>query len=181
MGNILQQALPKRRLPDWRAVQLAARVPIKILRQARDVHTNTSDEIYFSMLDSIGIDAVCDLISQGCFTYDVAMTLDIPPTKFREWIDSDHVYGEKLEVAEELSADAFLSIATEEVMNVTEIDVDGARVAKVKADHMRWLASRKDRTKYGDQVSHKHSGGQTVEYRISMSAPIDKNIIDVNI
>lgn len=179
MSNILNQALPKRRLPDWRAVQLASRVPINILRQARDIHTNTTDEMYFQMLDSIGIDAVCDLISQGCFIYDLAMTLDIPPTKFREWVDKDHSRVDKMEAAEELSAEAFLSMSNQEVMSVKSNDTDGARVAKIKADHLKWIASRKDRIKYGDQVNHKHSGGQTVEYRITMAPAPTQNIIDV--
>ena len=181
MKTILQNSTVNRTLPDWRAIQLAARVPIKVLRQARDVHSNTSDELYFTMLDSIGVEAICDMVSQGCFLFDVGQTLDIPLTKIYEWFESDNTYIEKIEKAEEISAEAFLSASNEIVMGVKEGDTDNARVAKVKADHLRWLAAAKDRNKYGKQVSHNHSGGQTIEYRISLAAPVDEHeIIDVN-
>jgi len=180
MNKILSNSQVQRHLPDWRAIKLTARVPIAILRQARDISVNTPDSLYFQMLESVGIDAVCDMVSQGCFAYDVAMALDIPVPKFREWIENSSDYIEKMEIAEEISAEAYLSASNEIVMGVNEHDTDAARVAKMKADHLKWLASTKDGSKYGKNVNHKHTGASSVVYNINLAAPVDPNrIVDV--
>lgn len=180
MTKILNNATVERKVPDWLAVKLASRVPIRLLRQVRDYHVNTPDQSLYDMLDHIGIEPMADVVSQGCFLYDIAAALDIPFPKFRTWLEMDNSRIDHIEKAEILSAEAYLSKGTAMVMSVDTHDTDGAKVAKVKADHLKWLAKVKDRDKYSDQVKHSHSGGQTIEYRINMSpAPPARNIIDV--
>lgn len=182
MNNILSNAKIQRTIPSWQAIRLASRVPVEVLRQARAYHANTPNEVLFQMLDAVGIEAIADIVSQGCFVYDVATALDIPVTKFREWLDADSSRIDKIEKAEELSAEAYLSQGTQIIMGVGATDTDAARVAKMKSDHLVWLAKSKDRETYGDKVNQHHTGGQPIEYRISLSPAVQQgNIIDVDV
>jgi hypothetical protein len=180
----LENFTPNRKLPAWQAIELTSRVPLKILRQVRDYHVNVTDDMINEMLDHIGVDAMADMVSQGCLIYDLATALDIPITKLKKWIDSDHSRSGAIEYAERLSAEAYISTSTRMVMDVSYHDVDAAKVVKMKSSHLNWLAKIMDRDKFSDQVNHKHSGGTSVEYRITFASQIasteTSRVIDVN-
>lgn len=179
--TILDNALVKRQLETPYSDGLYTAVPWELIRQIREHGINTPDEQVFQALDYIGIEAIVDIISQGAFLSDIASSLDIPVTKIDRWLRQEPTRVEGVAIAERYAAEHHLSLAIREVMNVSETDVDRMKVAKVKADLQKWVATRKDRDKYGDKVSHQHSGDVGVEFHITLSNHVgdQPKVIDI--
>lgn len=177
----LSRATINRELPSPLAVAAVSRIPTTLLREMRLYHTETTDAMIFEALDHIGVEVIEDVISQGAFLYDIARSMDIPTPKFKRWLDARPDILARVVAAEQLSAEYYLSHATDEIMSVQPGDLDHAKTARLKSDYMKWIATKKDSMKYGDKVSHSHSGdgnGVTFNFIMSEGNSVNK-VIDV--
>lgn len=169
MTNLLSRVFPEansRKLPEYVKGDFLLRIPYQTLHELRAYHDTIDKNKCFSILDNIGIDAIADLISQGAYIYDVSETLGIPITFIYDWIESDDNRHTKISKAESYSADAAVSIATREIMGLDYTDTERAKIAKIKADHMKWVASRRNREKFGDGASKSTEDGGHFQFNI---------------
>lgn len=166
--NLIDNALLDRKIKTPYVDGLYAAVPYHIIRQIRMHHLNTPDDVVFAALDHIGIEAIVDIISQGAFLVDIAASLDVPVTKVDRWLHQDSTRWEAVGVAERYAAEHHLSLAIRTVMDVGKTDVDAMKVAKTKAEMQKWVATRKDRDKYGDKINHSHDGDVAVQFNITL-------------
>jgi len=147
--------------------QIQSKIPYELVEQVRAYHLHTPDETIFNTLDYIGIDAICDTISQGALLYDVAIVLDLPVAVLDRWLKRSDGYMDQYNEARRLSAQSKIAKANALLMSVRPTDRDAMAVAKAKAkaDHLKWEATRDDPEGYGDRVKH-DSAQSAVQFNI---------------
>lgn len=134
--------------------QIQSKIPHALVDQIRAYHLNTPESTIFRALDYIGIEAICDTISQGALLYDVAVVLDLPITVLNRWLKRSDGHVDQYNEARRLSAQAKIAKANALLMGVRPADRDAMAVAKVKADQLKWEASHDDPEGYGDRMKH---------------------------
>lgn len=165
------------------AIEATSLIPWEVLKQMRARDIETHEEDVFNALDHMGINVICDLISQGVFPVDVANSLDIPAVTMMKWIEKNPHHMDDMEMALKCSAQAHLSEAMKMTMDVGASDVDASRVAKTKTDLLKWLASRHDPDQYGDKARGERGGGVSVGFNIQIGGHAvgldQKTVIDI--
>jgi len=179
--NLIDDALITRRVPY--IGELSTLVPWHVMSQIRSHLVNTTEEMVFKTLDCIGIDPLLEVVAQGSLMSDIAETLDLPAMKVDKWFHSDVSRLEGYQRAKEFASDHHVSEATRRLLSVKTHDSDAMKVAKTQADHLKWVAARKNRDEYGDRVNVKHNGDVGVIFNITTGGHAldhtQKEVIDI--
>jgi len=87
-----------------------------------------------------------DGISTGQSVIKLCEKWLIQPRQFYAWAERDALFSEKLALAYRVDVERRL----ETLDSIAE--QDDSKVAKVKSDNIKWLASKRSREKYGDRT-----------------------------
>lgn len=123
-----------------------------------------------AFLDSIGIVPIVEYIYKGNTVIDCAEEMDIPVTHFLNWLDM-HGYTQQIEDAYALSAQGYLSKAARD-LKAARTDMDFKK-AKEMLSHARFMASKHDRSKYGEPSATNQGpvGGIQYVFNIGQATP----------
>lgn len=113
----------------------------------------------YAFLNSIGIDAILEYIYKARNLIDVAKEINVSVTCLLNWLENEG-HMQKIENATRFSAEGYLSEASTMLRNAqTDFEL---KKAKEIASHGRFMASKLDKTKYGqDQQKMGNATGVT--------------------
>lgn len=110
-------------------------------------------------LDAIGIDALCERISDGESMSSIARSLGMQLISFRDWLELDDTRFARAHKAMAVAAYAYAEQAQEAIEAIDE-NASQATVARQRelASHLRWKAKMFNRSQFGDKVTQEVIG-----------------------
>lgn len=104
------------------------------------------------LLDSIGIDAICDMIEDDKSYKDIAEKIGVNKATFIIWIHADSNRSARAKSSREL-AGRFNDDAALQVLKDLAPDSTSAEIARARelAQHYRWRAKARNPREYGDK------------------------------
>ena len=122
------------------------------------------------LLDSIGIDAICEQVSECVTLRVIAESAGVSKGSLISWLaNHPDQYARARESQADKLAEDLLQIA-DDGLNDTYLDADGnvktdqdviAR-SRLRVDARKWLAGKMAPKKYGDKIETTHSGSLTI-------------------
>lgn len=121
----------------------------------------------FSVLDKIGIDAICDRITSGLSMRTIAEAAGITKNALWRWLAADIDRSARARAARALAAWCWDEQAAELISSASS----GLELGKARelAFHYRWRASKVAPKEYGDRVNLDHGGSVTLEQLVVAS------------
>lgn len=120
----------------------------------------------YDYLNAIGIVPILEFIYKGNLLIDAARETNVPFTNLRRWIEGEGHF-EAVEEAETTSAEGWLSKGQAMVLAApTEFEL---RRAKEVVRHAQFMATKKNKRVYGEQVEKKKTAA--VHYTFNISGP----------
>jgi hypothetical protein len=116
--------------------------------------TWTDGEI-FALLDSLGIGAICDMITSGLSMRTVAEHAGVSPNALWRWLAADLDRSARARAARALTAWHWDELAEKVINSATDVLELGK--ARELAHHYRWRASKIAPKEYGDRIEHSGS------------------------
>lgn len=108
----------------------------------------------YAYLNEVGIYAIVEYISKGHLLIDVAEAVNVPLQVLRTWVEQEGHVGQ-IEEAETLSADGYLAEGMKRIRNAqTEFEL---RRAEKMVRHAQFMASKKNKPVYGEQIAKQAS------------------------
>lgn len=126
-----------------------------------------------AFLDEIGVTPIKEHIYKGAMLIDIAETLNVPLTLLKAWIKNNGLDGE-IEEAQIASAEGYLQYGEKLLKNsASPFELNKA---KALIEHGRFMASKKDKRTYGQQLEIT-GGPASVHYSFILPAiaPADAN------
>jgi len=99
-----------------------------------------------------GDDVVLDLIASGSTLVSVAKTYGVSRETMRKWCNATPARKAAYLDAKSAQAGALVEEAGEILDNASTESGPDVQKAKSRAEHRRWLASKRDRAQYGDDA-----------------------------
>lgn len=103
--------------------------------------------------DDGGNAVILDRIAGGDYLTEVAADWAVSVQLLRKWIRADPERVAEYEVAKRLSADALVEAAGVILDDANTISSQHIAKAKSRSEFKRWLAAKRDREQYGDDVA----------------------------
>lgn len=123
----------------------------------------------YAFLDSIGLVPIKEFLFRGANMIDIADVLNIPLTLLHNWIDSNNHTAE-IEAASVISAEGYIYKGEQLLKNAeNKFELDKA---KAMLEHGRFMASKKDKKKYGTQAELL-APGAGVTYIFNITEPTE--------
>lgn len=119
----------------------------------------------FAYLNDIGIEAILEYIIKGHLLVEVAEATNVPFRRLQEWVVNEG-YMQLVDEAETQSAEGVMSQARKAIREApTDFEL---RRAKLMLAHAEWMATKKNKTIYGENKTDKGGGGGvTYEFHIN--------------
>jgi hypothetical protein len=117
----------------------------------------------FALLDSFGIDSICDMITSGLSMRTVAEQVGVSPNALWRWLAADLDRSARARAARALTAWHWDEQAEEVISAATDLLELGK--ARELAHHYRWRASKIAPKEYGDRLEH--VGGVDLNFRLA--------------
>lgn len=126
-------------------------------------------------LDAIGIDAICERISDCETLQSIADSVAMSKWSLLAWLGNEvnqYAYARAREAQAEKMADDIMQIVDEPPMLSATGGVDSGDVAhkRLRMDARKWLAGKMNAKKYGDKVTNEHTGenGQPIQHSLTV-------------
>lgn len=108
-------------------------------------------------LENLGIDAVCDLISDGAGFRDIAKCAGVGVGSVLRWLDSNPGHSARALEARRVTAVLWDQEAEKAIREAPAIAEEMTR-ARELAQHFRWRAAKLNPRQYGDKLDLTHRG-----------------------
>ena len=105
-------------------------------------------DVKASKLDAIGIDVICDRITEGESQAKIARDIGINPSHLSRWLGQ---HSARAHEARHQSADASADRAESVLIDAEQNSIEITR-ARELASHYRWMASKRRPAEYGDRI-----------------------------
>jgi transposase-like protein len=104
------------------------------------------------ILEEGGDEAVLDRVADGESVVEIAKDYKVSRSTLMRWLKKDDGRHEAYQEAKSESADALVEEAGDILDNASTESGPHVQKAKSRAEHKRWLASKRDRVQYGDDA-----------------------------
>lgn len=130
----------------------------------------------FEFLDSIGLVPIKEFLYRGANMIDIADVVNLPLTLIHRWIEQNG-YSAEIEEASVISAEGYIykgEQLLQRAENKFELDK-----AKAMLEHGRFMASKKDKKRYGNQSDLLPPGtGVTYVFNISGEQRVETKVAE---
>ena len=99
-----------------------------------------------------GSSAVIDRVADGETMVDIAKEYNVSRSTLMRWVKKDEARHDAYKLAKSESADALVEEAGEILDDASTKSGPDVQKARSRAEHRRWVASKRDRAQYGDDA-----------------------------
>lgn len=125
----------------------------------------------YAYLNDVGVHAMVEYIAKGHLLIDVAEATNVPLMVLRKWVQEEGHF-EAIEEAETLSAEGYLAEGMKRIRCAqTEFEL---RRAEKMVKHAQYMASKKNKPVYGEQVTKGPTGAVTYIFNVPGGKEIPK-------
>lgn len=125
----------------------------------------------YAYLNEVGIHAMVEYISKGHLLIDVAEATNVPLMVLRRWVQQEG-HLDAIDEAETLSAEGYLAEGMKRIRTAqTEFEL---RRAKEMVKHAQFMASKKNKPIYGEQVQKGNTAPVTYIFNVPGGKEIPK-------
>lgn len=126
--------------------------------------STTPERLPRQILESTGIDRICEMIIEGKLLREIARELGIKGhASLIKWINDDEARAKAVEAARKLAAFDYDEQALE-VIRAAKNKIQISR-AREEASHLRWRASKMNPKQFSDKIDLNHSGDVVVRVK----------------
>lgn len=123
----------------------------------------------FAFLNDVGIVPILEFLYKGNLLIDVAEALNVSYTILKTWADNEG-HMEAIEEAQKISAEGYLADGLRRLREAkTDFEL---KQAKEMVAHARFMASKKDKTQYGNTEDKNGATGPQVSYVINIAGNV---------
>lgn len=123
-------------------------------------------------------DLICEMIAEGKTIREICAFRDMPAWEtIRRWLRDNGDFQAQYARAREQSAEILENRVIEEAEKAT--DGEGAQIARVRIDALKWVAGKRAPKVYGDRVVQEHEGTVTHKHESMPDPELDRRIAEL--